>query len=321
MTGHEIRQKFLDFFAERGHRVGPQLVAGSGERSDAAVHQRRHEPVQGRLPRPGEARLHARRHLAEMRPRRRQAQRSRERRLHAPPSHVLRDAGQLLLRRLLQSRSHRLRLGPADQGLRPAERTGSTSPSSAKTTKPKSCGRRSPAFPRTASSGSTRRTTSGRWARPVPAVPARRSTTISAPKPPSRAANTKQFPDRRRRTLRRDLESRLHAVRPRRRRHADAAAPSFDRHRHGTRARRRRAAGQAQQLRNRPARGRSSSTPPTCSTSPYGATTRDRHRAAHLRRPRPRRRVPDPRRRRARRTKAAATCCARSCAAPCATRA
>ena len=41
---------------------------------------------------------------AEMHPRRRQAQRPRERRLHGAPPHVLRDAGQLQLRRLLQAR-------------------------------------------------------------------------------------------------------------------------------------------------------------------------------------------------------------------------
>ena len=46
----------------------------------------------------------------------------------------------------------------------------------------------------TASSASTRRTISGRWARPVRAARARRSTTISAPKPPSRAASTSSFP-------------------------------------------------------------------------------------------------------------------------------
>ena len=37
-----------------------QLVARAGRRSDAAVHQRRDEPVQGPVPRQGEARLHAR---------------------------------------------------------------------------------------------------------------------------------------------------------------------------------------------------------------------------------------------------------------------
>ena len=50
----------------------------------------------------------------------------------------------------------------------------------------------------------------------------------------------------------------------------------------------------------------------------YGDDDRGRHRAAHRRRPRPRHRLPDPRWRAARPTKAAATCCARSCAAPCA---
>ncbi len=48
--------------------------------------------------------------------RRRQAQRSRERRLHRTPPHVLRDARQLELRRLLQARSDPLRVGIADQG-------------------------------------------------------------------------------------------------------------------------------------------------------------------------------------------------------------
>ena len=58
---------------------------------------------------------------------------------------------------------------------------------------------------------STRRTTSGRWATPAPAAPARRSTTTSAPAPPSPATRT-SVPQRRRRPLRRNLESRLHAV-------------------------------------------------------------------------------------------------------------
>ncbi len=58
----------------------------------------------------------------KVRSRRRQTQRPRKRRLHPPPPHVLRDAGQLLLRRLLQSRSHRVRLGPRHQGFRPPQR-------------------------------------------------------------------------------------------------------------------------------------------------------------------------------------------------------
>ena len=78
---------------------------------------------------------------AALRARRRQAQRSRQRRLHGAPSHVLRDAGQLQLRRLLQARRDPLRVGAADARSTASRRT--------------SCGRRS-------TSTTTRRTTSGR---------------------------------------------------------------------------------------------------------------------------------------------------------------
>ncbi len=56
---------------------------------------------------------------------------------------------------------------------------------------------------------------------------------------------------RRRRPLHRDLESRLHAVRPRRRRHAVEAAGAVRRYRHGPRAPRGRAAARAFELRDR----------------------------------------------------------------------
>ena len=60
MTSNEIRASFLKYLrAERPPRR-PELAARAGRRSDAALHQRRDEPVQGRLPRPREARLHAR---------------------------------------------------------------------------------------------------------------------------------------------------------------------------------------------------------------------------------------------------------------------
>ena len=98
-------------FRPEGTPRGALVVARPAERSDAAVHQRGHEPVQGRLPRPGKARLHPRHDFAEVRARRRQAQRSRKRRLHQPPSHVFRDAGQFFLRRLFQEGRDRLRLG------------------------------------------------------------------------------------------------------------------------------------------------------------------------------------------------------------------
>ena len=59
----------------------------------------------------------------------------------------------------------------------------------------------------------------------------------------------------RRRPLHRDLEPGVHAVRPGRRRHADAAARAVRRHRDGTRTPGGRAAARAQQLRDRPLPG------------------------------------------------------------------
>src|SRR5690348_5168840 len=51
----------------------PLVVPRTGQRSHAALHQRRHEPVQRRLSWPREARLLASHHFAKVRPRRRQA--------------------------------------------------------------------------------------------------------------------------------------------------------------------------------------------------------------------------------------------------------
>ncbi len=59
----------------------------------------------------------------------------------------------------------------------------------------------------------------------------------------------------RRRPLHRDLESRVHAIRAVRRRHAGEPAEAVDRHRHGARTDRRRAAGHPRQLQDRPVLG------------------------------------------------------------------
>ena len=107
MHPREIRASFLKYFEKHGHRVVPSSPAAARRRPDAALHQRRDEPVQGRVPRPREARLHARRDVAEVHARQRQAQRPRQRRALAAASHVLRDARQLLVRRLLQARRDR----------------------------------------------------------------------------------------------------------------------------------------------------------------------------------------------------------------------
>ena len=94
LTGSQIRRKFLDFFVQKGHREvhssslvpanDPTLLftnAGMNQFKDVFLGLEKRD-------------YNARHHFAKMRPRRRQAQRSRKRRLHQPPSHVFRDAGQ-----------------------------------------------------------------------------------------------------------------------------------------------------------------------------------------------------------------------------------
>ena len=137
---------------KQGHKEVASASLVPAQRPDAAVHQRRDEPVQGLLHRQGAAALPARHHRAEVRARRRQAQRPRERRPHRAPPHLLRDAGQLLVRRLLQARRDRLRLRAADQGLRASIPSASSTPCTNPTTRRAACGRRSPASATTASS-------------------------------------------------------------------------------------------------------------------------------------------------------------------------
>ena len=122
MSGvNEIRSTFLDYFARNGHEIVAVVAARAAQRPDADVHQCRHGAVQERLHRRREAALFARRDRAEMRARRRQAQRPRQCRLYRAPSHLLRDARQLLLRRLLQGGRDRARLEPDHQGVRAPE--------------------------------------------------------------------------------------------------------------------------------------------------------------------------------------------------------
>jgi alanyl-tRNA synthetase len=81
------------------------------------------------------------RHGAEVHPRRRQAQRPGKRGLHRAPPHLLRDAGQLQLRRLLQARRHQLRLGVADRvHFKLPKPTSCGPPSTPKTTRPTTSG-------------------------------------------------------------------------------------------------------------------------------------------------------------------------------------
>ncbi len=253
MHPREIRASFLKYFEKHGHRVVAEQSPAARRRSDAALHQRRDEPVQGRVPRPREARLHARRHVAEVHARQRQAQRSRQRRAVAAPSHVLRDARQLLVRRLLQARRDRAGLEPADEGMGPRSRRRCTSRSSRARKAFRATTRRYTALAGFRAGRSHRRARHGRQLlgdgrhRPVRPLlgDLRRSR--------RRRARHRQLHHGRRvrqRALRRDLEQRVHGVRARRQGHAHAAAGAVDRHRHGPRAHQRGDAGHDVELRH-----------------------------------------------------------------------
>ena len=153
METAEIKRRWLAFFGERGHTVVPERLAAA-RRPQPAVRQRRHGAVQALLPRPGDAAVPPRHQRAEVRAH----PRHRGGRQDHPARHVLPDERQLLLRRLLQGRRHRARLGarhPAAGRRRLRLRRGGAVRHRLRTTttRPSRCGRRSPACPTTASCG------------------------------------------------------------------------------------------------------------------------------------------------------------------------
>ena len=104
---------------QRSHRGGVQ-PAGAWQRPHADVHQLWHGAIQGRVSGHRQTLLCARCLGASLLARRRQAQRLGERGLHRAAPHLLRNAGQLELWRLLQAREPHLGLGAADPGLQAA---------------------------------------------------------------------------------------------------------------------------------------------------------------------------------------------------------
>ena len=124
MDATGLRRALNEFFAGRGHTLVPSssLIPHAPHR--AHVHERRDDAVRPVLPGRGGGAVRSARadHHPEVRPGRRQAQRHRRDRPHAAPPHLLRDAGQLQLRRLLQGRGHPVGVGAGHRGARPRRR-------------------------------------------------------------------------------------------------------------------------------------------------------------------------------------------------------
>ena len=189
MTGAQVRADFLDFFRARGHEVvrSSPIVPESDPTllfTNAGMVQFKNVFLGLR-----DARQPARRELPEVPARERQAQRPRRGRSRHLSPHLLRDARQLVVRRLLQARGDRLGLGAADRGLEAAEGQAVGDGLPHRRRGRGAVARRRPTSTPPRSCASTRRTISGRWARRVPADPARRSTS-TAVRTPATAATT-----------------------------------------------------------------------------------------------------------------------------------
>ena len=249
MSGvNEIRANFLNFFAGRGHEIVPS--SSLVPRNDPTLMFTNAGMVQFKNVFTGVEKraLRPRRDRAEMRPRRRKAQRPRQRRLYGAPPHVLRDARQLLVRRLFQGERDRIRLDASDARLRPVE----TPPDRHRLLRRRrrlraveedfrpAGGAHHPHRHQRQFLGDGRH----RALRPV------LGDLLRPRRPHSR--RPARLARRRRRPLHRDLEPRVHAIRDAAGRRADQSAAPLDRHRHGPRAHRRGAAGRARQLRHRP---------------------------------------------------------------------
>ena len=110
MNTDELREAYLDFFASKGCVRRPSDVLVPNDPTvlftPAGMNQFKRE-FMGL----GDPELHARHHLPEVHPHRRHRERRQDRR----STDVLRDAGQLQLRRLLQARGDPLGLGVPDR--------------------------------------------------------------------------------------------------------------------------------------------------------------------------------------------------------------
>ena len=297
MDSAEIRRRWLTFFERSGHTVGAVGVADR-RRPEPAARQRRHGAVQALLPGRADPAVRAGHQRAEVRadPRHRGGRQDHPARL------VLPDGRQLLLRRLLQGDGDPAGVGADDpqrgrRRLRPRRvpalghrlhrrRRGAT------TSGPAASG-----SARTGCSGSGWTPTTGRWACPARAAPARRSSTTSARSTAATAAPRSTTSGSARSGTSCSCSTSAGRAPARTDFPILGELPGEEhRHRPGHGAARRRPAGRRQHLRDRHQRGTSSTARRRSPGVTYGADERSDVGPAGRGRPRPHRR--DARRRR-----------------------
>ena len=249
-TSDEIRRAFTDFFVERGHVAVPSasLVPSALDQS-VLLTTAGMQPFKPYFLGQARAARAAPDLGAALLPRRRH----RRGRLDRAPHDVLPDDGQLLVRRLLQAGRGGDGLGALDRGVRARSRAHlGDRLRGRRSARPRR--RRARPLARAGHSREPHRRArrgqllEGRPDRAVRAVLG----ALLRPRRPARLRRRGLQARLRLRPLPRVLEPRVHGVRPRRRRLADAAAGPEHRHGQRPRARRDAPAGRRQHLRDRP---------------------------------------------------------------------